>query len=272
MCGNAFNIVPIALKAAASSSPTSLDAACCLRSVHHFDFCLAVALPPFPRRFAADATARAKIIKSELKIKKSPDKVAPHLRVVAVVGVVIVVVGRGNRFALPLPLFPSFDLLLCCLSVCCLVMMFVCLLCGLSPDSILYCIAHTLTRSNSAFSGLQVSHVSAKWRPQNRHGVMQRVCVCTYISMYVRVLLCDWQKPAGALHARGETCTARKKRAPKALYAAMETDKSFRLHCALSERDRDEEKETAYKCKTQRESGQTNVQGEKERRRERRRE
>lgn len=65
-----------------------------------------------------------------------------------------------------------------------------------------------------------------------------------YISMYVRV-----QKPAGALHAKGETCTARKERAPKALYTAMANDKSFRLHCALSERDK--EKETAYECKTQ---------------------
>lgn len=157
----------------------------------------------------------------------------------------IVVVGIRNRFALPLPLFPSFDLLLCCLSVCCLVMMFVCLLCSLSPNSILHCIAHTHTHtySDSAFCGLQVSHVSAKWRPQNRHGVMQRAYVhmyvhqyvCMFICTYVRVLLYGWQKPAGALLAKGETCTARKERAPKALYAAMANDKSFRLHCALSE-------------------------------------
>lgn len=187
----------------------------------------------------------------------------------------IVVVGIRNRFALPLPLFPSFDLLLCCLSVCCLVMMFVCLLCSLSPNSILHCIAHTHTHtySDSAFCGLQVSHVSAKWRPQNRHGVMQRAYVHTYVHQFVCMFICMYvcfctvgkNRPAHCSQ-RGKRAQRGRKERQKLCTLQWQTIKAF--DCIARSRrvtERDEEKETVYECKTLRESVLTNVQRERER-------
>lgn len=134
-------------------------------------------VPPSPCRFAADATARAKIIKSELKIKKSRQSCPASACCCCSwscdcccwqrkpVRVAFAFVSFfWSAAVLPLCLLPCYDVRLS--YVACL--------------RIRFCTAsHTLTCSNSAFSGLQVSHVSAKWRPQNRHGVMQRVYVCT---------------------------------------------------------------------------------------------